>query len=263
MGANVPLFFNLKQKITMEEKSKPWQFVVIFLVCLLVYFLLPDRTINGVVKSDYEKIVENYDSLKVRYNAYKASGRKAGIMTGEQIDDLREIFIFLYASEAQEVRTKYRIPASVCMAQAIIESDAGTSFLADSVSNFFGMKDIEHSHSNYLNECFECCIQHPDDDAWDHFKRYNDPQESFTDYAEKISGSRRYNRCFKCGDDYKCWARRLEKAGYATNDQYAEMLIDLIERYKLQKLDNGKKYTLTPQQIKRLTGEKEKKKKNK
>ncbi len=245
----------------MEEKSKPWQFVVIFLVCLLIYFLLPDRMVNGVPKRDYERILENYETLKTRYNAYKASGRQAGYITSREIDDLREIFIFLHASDAQSVWTKYRIPASVCMAQAIIESDAGTSFLADSVCNFFGMKDSEHSKRNCLDSCFECCIQHPDDYDWDHFRRYKNTQESFSDYAEKISGSSRYNRCFKCGSDYRCWARRLERAGYATNNQYAEMLIDMIEAYDLYKLDTDKPCKLTPKQIKRLTGEKNKKKK--
>lgn len=247
----------------MEEKSNFKLLVVIFLVLLGIYSLLPDRMVNGVTKRDYRKIVENYDTLKNRYNAYKASGRKAGYITPAEINDLREVFIFLHGNDAQHVWTKYHIPASVCMAQAIIESDAGTSFLADSVSNFFGIKDAEHSKRNCLDSCFACCIQHSDDNDWDHFRKYRNAQESFNDYGRMLQRKDIYNPCFKCGNDYKCWARRLEKAGYATNNQYAEMLIDLIERYKLQRLDIAKPYRITPNQIRRFAGEKDKDKNNK
>ncbi|MFM7088655.1 MAG: glycoside hydrolase family 73 protein [Candidatus Paceibacterota bacterium] len=244
----------------MQEKAEPWQLVVTFLVLLGVYFLLPDRMINGVSKGDYEKIVENYEKLEVRYNAYKASGRKSGFIKPEQIDDLREIFIFLHAEDAQEVWIKYHIPASVCMAQAIVESDAGTSALFNTTGNFFGIKCADHSQSSCLGKDFDDCIQYEDDYTYDHFKKCRDASESFAQYVEVLSNPR-YKKCFDCGLDYKCWARMLEKAGYATNNQYAEMLISMIERYKLQKLDGDKPYRLTPQQIKRLTGEKEKKNK--
>jgi uncharacterized FlgJ-related protein len=246
----------------MENKSNPKIFVVIFLVVSLIfYWLFLGRTINGVPVEQYWKIEKNYDSLKVHYNNYKSSGRQPGFIKPEEIDILREIFIFLHAKDAQAVQTKFGIPASICMAQAIIESDAGTSFLADSVFNFFGVKDILHSKRNYLDSSFACCIQHADDYNWDHFRRYANAEESFEDYGRMLLAKDVYYRCFKCGLDYKCWARRLERAGYATNKQYAEMLIAMVEMYKLDRLDTGKGYKLNPKQIERLKGEKENKRK--
>lgn len=124
----------------------------------------------------------------------------------------------------------YGIPASVKMAQALLESDCGNSRLALQGNNHFGIK----CKRDWTGET----ILHDDDELQECFRKYGSVEESFRDHSEFIDRSPRYQSLFELDPiDYKGWARGLKECGYATNPRYAEQLIDLIERHELYRLD--------------------------
>lgn len=125
----------------------------------------------------------------------------------------------------------YGIPASIKLAQALLESGNGNSALARNSNNHFGIKCT----SNWQGRT----VLKDDDNPDDCFRVYNNPEESFRDHSEFLL-RKRYAALFELDkDDYKGWARGLKKAGYATNPRYAELLISLIERYELHRFDRA------------------------
>ncbi len=124
----------------------------------------------------------------------------------------------------------YGIPASIKMAQAILESDAGNSRLAVQANNHFGIK----CKSTWKGET----IPHDDDAPQECFRKYPTAEDSFRDHADFLSNSARYERLFALDPmDYKAWAQGLKDCGYATSPQYPQLLINMIERHELYKLD--------------------------
>lgn len=124
---------------------------------------------------------------------------------------------------------QYGIPASIKLAQAILESGSGNSYLAQKANNHFGIKcgGVWNGKS----------VARDDDNPNDCFRVYSNPEESFKDHSAFLL-RKRYENLFKLDkNDYKGWARGLKEAGYATNPRYPELLIDLIERYELYKYD--------------------------
>lgn len=124
---------------------------------------------------------------------------------------------------------RYGIPASIKLAQAILESGSGNSELARASNNHFGIKCASGWQGQRT--------YHRDDNPNDCFRVYDDPGQSFRDHSEFLLRPR-YAKLFELDkNDYKGWARGLKAAGYATNPRYAELLIDLIERYRLDEFD--------------------------
>lgn len=145
----------------------------------------------------------------------------------------REQYIERYKATAIEQMEIYGIPASIKMAQALLESDNGNSRLAREANNHFGIK----CKREWTGET----IAHDDDAAGECFRKYATPLESFTDHSEFLDKSARYQDLFKLDPmDYKGWAYGLKKAGYATNPTYAEQLIKIIEDNRLFLLDQGR-----------------------
>lgn len=131
---------------------------------------------------------------------------------------------------AKEEMLQYGIPASIKMAQGILESGAGRGDLSSRSNNHFGIK----CHTGWTGDK----VFHDDDEAQECFRKYNDPKYSFRDHSLFLTGRPRYSDLFKLKkDDYKAWAIGLRKAGYATDPKYPEKLIGIIERYQLYKLD--------------------------
>lgn len=134
----------------------------------------------------------------------------------------------------------YGIPASITLAQGILESGAGKSELAMKSNNHFGIK----CHTDWAGQT----VYYDDDAANECFRKYNQPQESFHDHSLFLTSRDRYADLFQLDrTDYKGWAKGLKKAGYATNPQYAELLINLIEDYQLyiyDKMDLADLHTL-------------------
>lgn len=122
----------------------------------------------------------------------------------------------------------YGIPASITMAQALLESQAGQSELALNAKNHFGIK--------CTNEWFGGVYYHDDDKKNDCFRQYGNAAESFKDHSIFLKRPR-YSTCFEIAvEDYEGWARRLKECGYATDPSYAPKLIKLIEDYRLDTL---------------------------
>ena len=123
----------------------------------------------------------------------------------------------------------YGIPASITLAQGILESGSGKGRLARQANNHFGIKCHDWTGPR---------IYHDDDRAQECFRKYNDPSQSYRDHSLFLAKRKRYADLFKHKiTDYKAWARGLKKAGYATDPQYPKKLISLIERYKLYRYD--------------------------
>ena len=120
----------------------------------------------------------------------------------------------------------YKIPASITLAQGILESGAGKGRLCLEANNHFGIK----CHTGWTGPS----ITHDDDALQECFRKYNDPADSYKDHSKFLTSRSRYNDLFKLDIlDYKGWANGLKKAGYATDPKYPSKLIGIIERYQL------------------------------
>ena len=143
-------------------------------------------------------------------------------------------YIDQYKDVAIEQMQRYGIPASITLAQGIFESGAGRSELAVKANNHFGIK---------CNGWTGRRSYHDDDERGECFRAYDNAYESFEDHSKFLSERQRYRGLFNLKrDDYKGWARGLKAAGYATNPQYADRLIELIQLYKLYQYDKAKDY---------------------
>lgn len=142
-----------------------------------------------------------------------------------------EQYIQRFAGYAVEEMEKYKIPASIKLAQGLLETGGGQSRLAQEGKNHFGIKCKE--------EWTGKTMKHTDDAPNECFRVYEDPRESYRDHSLFLANRKYYTGLFKLDiKDYKAWAHGLKKAGYATNPRYAYILIDKIEKYKLYEFDN-------------------------
>lgn len=153
-----------------------------------------------------------------------SSGGKSTSMTGWN-------YIEKYKDIAIAEMNKYGIPASIKLAQAILESGNGNSRLAREANNHFGIK----CGGTWTGPS----VRRSDDTPNDCFRVYNNPEQSFMDHSQFLL-RKRYEKLFSLNkNDYRGWAHGLKEAGYATNKRYPELLIDLIERYELYKYDRA------------------------
>ena len=142
-----------------------------------------------------------------------------------------EEYIRKYSGIAVEQMRKHNIPASITMAQGILESGAGTSTLALATNNHFGIK----KGANWDGPVYE----HPDDSKHDLFRVYDNVAQSYEDHSA-ILLKPRYRQLFDLDiTDYKGWAKGLKQCGYATSPTYAERLITIIDTYELYELDKN------------------------
>lgn len=139
-------------------------------------------------------------------------------------------YIERYKDIAMEEMQKDKIPASITLAQGILESGNGQSKLAKQGNNHFGIK----CHSDWKGK-----RMHQDDDAPNEcFRVYDNAEDSYRDHSKFLKNGTRYKSLFELSStDYKGWAKGLKKAGYATLPTYATVLINLIETYDLQQYD--------------------------
>jgi len=147
------------------------------------------------------------------------------------------IYIDNYNEIAKKEMVLYGIPASITLAQGILESGAGRAVLSKKSNNHFGIK----CHKDWIGDR----VYHDDDELQECFRKYKDPKYSFRDHSLFLSQRSRYQSLFKLKkDDYKSWATGLRKAGYATDPKYPEKLIRIIEKNELYRYDDevlGKK----------------------
>jgi LysM repeat protein len=143
-------------------------------------------------------------------------------------------YIQKFAPYAVEEMEKYKIPASITLAQGLLETGGGQSRLAQQGKNHFGIKCKEDWTGKTMS--------HTDDAPNECFRVYDDPKQSYEDHSVFLATRKYYVGLFKLDPkDYRAWAHGLKKAGYATNPRYANILIDKIERYKLYEFDQTSK----------------------
>ena len=144
-----------------------------------------------------------------------------------------EAYIKKYRDIAGEEMRKYHIPASITLAQGLLESGAGQSTLARKSNNHFGIK----CGSDWDGKS----VRYDDDARNECFRAYKHPKQSYEDHSKFLASRSRYAFLFRLKiTDYKGWAKGLKKAGYATDRRYALRLIDIIELYDLHQYDTKK-----------------------
>ena len=141
-------------------------------------------------------------------------------------------YIKTYGTLAIKQQTQYKIPASITLAQGLLESGAGQSDLARRSNNHFGIK---------CHEWKDARVYHDDDLRGECFRKYSTVEQSYTDHSKFLAERPRYASLFKLRiTDYKEWAKGLQKCGYATDRAYANKLIKVIEDYELYRYDRMK-----------------------
>lgn len=181
-----------------------------------------------------------------------------------------EEYIAIYSDIAQDEMIQYGVPASITLAQGILESSSGRGRLAVKANNHFGIKCHDWTGAK---------IYHDDDEKDECFRKYKNSKYSFQDHSVFLSSRKRYHKLFMLEkDDYKGWSKGLKAAGYATDRKYPQKLISIIERYQLYRFDSqvlgkesknndrhtvvsgdtlyslSKKYKLTIEKLKQLNG---------
>lgn len=146
------------------------------------------------------------------------------------VGSLEQSYIDKYKDLAIAEMKRSGIPASITLAQGMIESDYGRSTLAREANNHFGIK----CHSDWKG----ATVRHDDDARNECFRKYRHVDESFSDHSDFLVSGSRYDFLFDLSPtDYIGWARGLKQAGYATNPRYAEMLITKIDELGLHQYD--------------------------
>lgn len=153
-----------------------------------------------------------------------------GLLAAQEAKMTREDYIRAYKDMAVKEMIRSGIPASITLAQGMLESDNGNSTLARKANNHFGIK----CHGNWTGKR----IYHDDDAKGECFRKYKSVIDSYDDHSDFLMRTPRYASLFELKPtDYKGWARGLKKAGYATSRQYAELLIRIIEENELHQYD--------------------------
>ncbi len=146
-----------------------------------------------------------------------------------QINSIEQ-YIETFSDIAKAEMVAYGIPASITLAQGILESGFGKSELVLKTNNHFGIKCHNGWDGAYA--------YHDDDEKGECFRKYNHPMYSFRDHSVFLSSRARYSSLFDLRrDNYKGWAKGLKAAGYATDPRYPQKLISFIERYDLNRFD--------------------------
>lgn len=148
-------------------------------------------------------------------------------------DSRKNAYVERFAQVAREEMKKFGIPASIKLAQALLETQAGASPLAVKANNHFGIKCFSRSCEKGH------CTNFSDDSHKDFFRCYDSAWESYRAHSLLLRKGDRYQHLFELpATDYRAWAEGLGKSGYATDQRYAQKLVRLIEDMKLQQYDS-------------------------
>ncbi|NJB81515.1 glucosaminidase domain-containing protein [Wenyingzhuangia aestuarii] len=171
-------------------------------------------------------VVPSKEALKEVEKAVKETKKDAH----SNLNETTLAYIAQYAPLAMDEMRKFKIPASITLAQGILESGSGKSQLSAKSNNHFGIK----CHTGWKGEK----VYHDDDAKGECFRKYQYPATSYQDHSLFLTTRFRYASLFKLKkDDYKSWAKGLKKAGYATDPKYPNKLVAFIEKYELYKYD--------------------------
>ncbi len=191
---------------------------------------MPTMTEQGVITPLEEPVGELAKPKKAKPAKTKSRPEPAPVEASELMSEQTRDYVERFHDIAVSEMKKFGIPASISLAQGLIESRAGASKLAVKNNNHFGIK------------CFKknCpkghCSNFEDDHHKDFFRKFKNPWESWRAHSQLLA-SGRYAKLKKYGRDYRKWAYGLKSVGYATDRTYAEKLIGVIERYELYRYD--------------------------
>lgn len=189
------------------------------------------RSIRPRTQAQSELKHKNIQHKNSKINATSKS-IKVPLTTDEKVQN----YLRIYGPIAQDEMKKFKIPASITLAQGLLESGFGEGRLAVEANNHFGIK----CHKEWDGKR----IYHDDDEKGECFRVYKDPALSYRDHSLFLTQRSRYAFLFGYGKkDFKAWAKGLKKAGYATDPKYPEKLIRLIERFNLDYFDDRTKET--------------------
>lgn len=192
-----------KKKVTVHKKNRP--------ATTVSTVKTNEKVITAPTKEEQKELLEATSSVVVETNTV-------------------EEYINVYKDIAMVEMQRYKIPASITLAQAILESGSGKGDLCLEANNHFGIK----CHKEWKGES----VKHDDDLKQECFRKYDHPNKSFEDHSLFLKNRGHYAFLFKLEpSDYKGWAKGLKKAGYATDPRYPSKLISIIERYELYEYD--------------------------
>ena len=197
--------------------------VLLYLIILILTFSCGTKRVIYNNKSEVPK-----KEVKAKKEKPKKKKSKKVVIVPKILNT--EDYVKYYSNIAMDEMVQFGIPASITLAQGILESGAGKGRLAVQANNHFGIKCHDWNGKK---------IYHDDDEEHECFRKYDNPEYSYRDHSIFLTTRGRYSFLFDLKkDDYKRWAKGLKNAGYATDPKYPQKLIDLIERYELYKYDN-------------------------
>ena len=206
-------------------------------IAFLSFFIVSCGSKKNVVKSSKRKNSKQTVAIKKLPSVKQKEHVKKLTKKNPNLNKHTLTYIKKYAPLAVIKMHEFKIPASITLAQGILESGNGRSTLASKSNNHFGIK----CHRGWKGER----VYHDDDKKDDCFRKYDYVEHSYNDHSEFLTGRKRYAFLFKLRiADYKGWARGLKKAGYATDKKYPKKLIKIIQNYKLFAFDKVKKKDL-------------------
>ncbi|MEO5787838.1 glucosaminidase domain-containing protein [Gelidibacter sp.] len=183
-------------------------------------------------KAKTEHVVKKHEKPEPSVKEREEPVTNAPIVTAPKPSssgNITEVYIADFSLIAQRKMREHKIPASITLAQGILESGSGRGRLAVEGNNHFGIKCHGWSGDK---------IFHDDDASQECFRKYKHAEQSFDDHSEFLTSRGRYAKLFELDlDDYEGWAKGLRAAGYATDRKYPDKLISLIERFQLYKYD--------------------------
>lgn len=201
--------------------------VLLYLIILILAFSCGTKRVIYNNKSEDPK-----KEVKSKKEKQRKKKSKNLVATAPKILNTED-YVKYYSNIAMDEMIQFSIPASITLAQGILESGAGKGRLAVEANNHFGIKCHDWNGKK---------IYHDDDEKQECFRKYDNPEYSYRDHSLFLADRKRYSFLFDLKkDDYKQWAKGLKKAGYATDPKYPEKLISLIERFNLDKFDSNYK----------------------
>ncbi|MBT8395094.1 MAG: LysM peptidoglycan-binding domain-containing protein [Flavobacteriaceae bacterium] len=210
------------------------KFKRIFVLIALVVFISGCGTKKGVItkksKAKNESTeINNGVTQNHKVETKKEKEEVSIVDTPEVYANSTEEYIAIYSDIAQDEMRQYGVPASITLAQGILESSSGKGRLAVEGNNHFGIKCHDWTGARII---------HDDDEKGECFRKYKNSKYSFKDHSVFLTSRKRYHKLFILEkDDYKGWSKGLKAAGYATDRKYPQKLISIIERYQLYRFD--------------------------
>lgn len=203
-------------------------------LAFLSFFIVSCGAKKNVVKSSKRRKAKQTMVVKKLPSVKQKEHVKKLVKKNPNLNKYTLTYIKKYAPLAVIKMHEFKIPASITLAQGILESGNGRSTLASKSNNHFGIK----CHRGWTGER----VYHDDDKKDDCFRKYQYVEHSYNDHSEFLTGRKRYAFLFKLRKtDYKGWAKGLKKAGYATDKKYPKKLIRIIQTYQLFAFDKVKK----------------------